>query len=261
MMGEVTLHVQDESQGALETETIRNALRRAMDHGLFDEGVHESIVRVAYVDVTSLNTSQGLEDNPSQSTAETSTQSDGVSNHVLIGCVLAAAGTLLVLGLVLSRHRRRQLLRQQAARGDPVGSGPPSPILASPPVIVDPLADRKTVVAVTSSPGAESALVLGDEEVQSEASIYMDINEAAQACLATPTNLPLVPFLDGLCGDTGILGVTTVQAENAKDGSEGEAADDAREREANHLASPTDDSVYLEGASPKDYVQGTLRFM
>jgi hypothetical protein len=259
MLGEVTLYSRDESHGVSETEAIQKALHRAMDNGLFDEGVHQSIVRVTYVDVTDLNGREGNEESPVQSTAATSSQPAAVVNRVLLGCVLAAAGTLFVLGMVLSRHRRRYLVRQQAARGEPVGSGPPSPAPGSSPVAVDPLVDRMTVFTMMTSPTrAASATVLGGEEVQSETSFYLEGIGAAPVCFPTPSNLPSVPYLDGLCGDSGLLGVTTAPAEDPKAGLAGEAAS---ERGGNYLSSPTDDSVYLEGASPKVGNQGAMRFM
>ena len=260
------------SDGSDETE-IRRVLRKAMEEGAF-VGVHPSIVRVSYVDLSELETDQGRErDRVPTGVASSTTDSpssDPMTVHqaLLIGFVAFAAVGSLLLGLLLARRRRHgrrhpgdPLASQRSGDDTLLGESLATPSL---PTIVVPSATKGTAAAhAATSPltleGPGSADLDGLlTEAPSDASVYLEGSEGGTT-VAPPSHRGgptaaamaaqgLALMVDSLCPGGAVdedvqekWGSATKSAPLRRS-VRGPGPDD---RAPYNLQSPTDDSVYM----------------
>jgi hypothetical protein len=271
--GDLTLHFSDQGEAASETDLVRKVLRQVMESGTFDEAVHKSIVRVSYVDSSLLVENEGRDNIPNASVTPSSQQSERLGSSLVVGLVLAAAASILILGLVFAHRRRQHRLRRRAGRGEPVSSGPPSPARESDGPALDPLVDHTTVFTVVKSSTADAAqpVARGDvkndnteDEGRSEGSLYLlEGPESGQDDRQLSLAMSPIQFVEGLCVGSGADGpdvasgdvpIRTILVPDRF------GADDEVRKAAANLSSPSDESVYLGSASSKDESQLAMRF-
>jgi hypothetical protein len=271
--GDLTLHFSDQEEMSSETDLIRKVLRQVMESGTFDEGVHGSIVRVSYVDSSALLENEGRDNSPNAAVTPNSHQSERLGSSLVVGLVLAAAASILIVGLVFAHRRRQHRLRRRAGRGEPVSSGPPSPARESVGPALDPLVDQMTVFTVVKSSTADAAQPVArgdvnndntDDEGRSEGSLYLlEGPESGQDDRQLSLAMSPIQFVEGLCvgsGDDGpdvASGDVPIRTILVPDRF---GADDQVRKAAANLSSPSDESVYLGSASSKDESQLAMRF-
>lgn len=99
ILGELSLYL--DSRRLNEEDEIREYLKRGMKDDEF-VGAEERIVRVSYVDLSTVDTSVTFGQGPEDSSDE-----EGV-NALLVGFVSAFAGTILIGGILAYRRRRKK---------------------------------------------------------------------------------------------------------------------------------------------------------
>jgi hypothetical protein len=271
--GDLTLHFSDLEELESETKLIRKVLRQVLDGGALDEGVHESIVRVRYVDVSALLDNGDGDNSPNASATTSSQPSERLGSSFVVGLVLAAAASVFIVGMVFAHRRRQHRLRRRSSRGEPVSSGPPSPARESDGPALDPLVDQTTTFPEQMGSTADVAQPVSggstndsntDDEGRSEGSVYLEGPESGQQ-IDRQLSLAMSPiqFVEGLC-----VGTSVACSDGAKDDEipiptilvPDRFGADRQVRKTADLSSPTDESVYLDSPSFKDESQSDMRF-
>ena len=110
--GEMTIYSDDDESASTEMETVKNAVKAAMDSGSLDDS-HEDIIKVTYVDI---------EPNTNNGNSATGTDYGSIDKNTLAYAIAGAIlGALLILAVVYRQKNKGG--KDEDTTNTPIGAG------------------------------------------------------------------------------------------------------------------------------------------